>query len=77
MNKKQLDQLLDAHKMKYYETSAATGNNIESMFFSLIDDIVIMQQARRKKISNEDDLNPPLTTDNIKSHRITERGNDT
>lgn len=47
------------------------------MFFSLIDDIVIMQQARRKKISQEDDLNPPLTTDNIKSHRVTERGNDT
>lgn len=47
------------------------------MFFSLIDDIVMMQQARRKKISQEDDLNPPLTTDNIKSHRVTERGNDT
>jgi hypothetical protein len=39
--------------MKYYEASALTGNNIESMFFSLIDDITLLHQARRKK--NPDD----------------------
>ena len=55
--------------MKYYETSALSGNNVENMFFAVIDDITVMQQARRKKLSEQDelDLNPPLTTDNLKS----------
>lgn len=52
-DKKQLAQLLDKYKMKYYEASALNGNNIESMFFSLIDDITLLHQARRKK--NPDD----------------------
>ena len=48
------------------------------MFFALIDDIVIMQQSRRKKIVEDDiDLNPPLTTDNLKSERLTTKANDT
>lgn len=48
------------------------------MFFSIIDDINIMQQSKRKKISQEDDidLNPPLTTDNLKSERISNRPNE-
>lgn len=50
--------------MKYYETSALSGANIDSMFFGLIDDITAMQQARRKKIVHDDDvdLQPPPTT---------------
>lgn len=52
-DKKQLAQLLEKYKMKYYEASALTGSNIESMFFSLIDDITLLHQARRKK--NPDD----------------------
>ena len=64
--------------MKYYETSALSGNNVENMFFSIIDDITLMQQARRKKVNEDDiDLNPPLTTDNLKSERMTARGNET
>ena len=47
------------------------------MFFSLIDDIVVMQQSRRKKVVEEDvDLHPPLTTDNLKSERMTNKMND-
>jgi hypothetical protein len=55
--------------MKYYETSALNANNIENMFFAMIDEINSLQQTRRKRALNEDDadLNPPLTTDNIKS----------
>jgi hypothetical protein len=65
--------------MKYYETSALSGNNVENMFFAVIDDITVMQQARRKKLSEQDelDLNPPLTTDNLKSERHTTHANDT
>ena len=49
------------------------------MFFAVIDDITVMQQARRKKLNEQDDLdlNPPLTTDNLKSERLTTRANDT
>jgi hypothetical protein len=58
--------------MKYYETSALNANNIENMFFAMIDEINSLQQTRRKRALNEDDadLNPPLTTDNIKSDRL-------
>lgn len=60
--------------MKFYETSALNGNNIESMFFSLIDDINLLQQVRRKKANEDDfDFNAPLTTDNLKSERVTAR----
>jgi hypothetical protein len=60
--------------MKYYEGSALTGHNIENMFFSLIDDITLLHQARRKKNVEEDsDFHAPLTTDNLKSERITAR----
>lgn len=66
--------LLEKYKMKFYETSAMNGNNIESMFFSLIDDINLLQQVRRKKANEDDfDFNAPLTTDNLKSERITAR----
>jgi hypothetical protein len=38
------------------------------MFFSIIDQINTLQQARRKKIvQEEDDVMPPLTTENLKS----------
>lgn len=51
-----------------------TGNNIENMFFSLIDDITLLHQVRRKKNAEEDsDFHAPLTTDNLKSERITAR----
>lgn len=65
--------------MKYYETSAFNGNNIENMFFAMIDEINILQQARRKKTVAEDDpdANPPLTTENLKSERMTTKANDT
>ncbi len=54
--------------MKFYETSALLGQNIENMFFSLIDDINVLQQTRRKKAAEDDfDFNAPLTTDNLKS----------
>ena len=48
-----------------------SGFNIESMFFNIIDDIVVLQQIKRKKLMNvdDDDLMPPLTTDNLKSER--------
>lgn len=63
-----LAQILERHKMKYYETSACTGNNVENMFFAMIDEINILQQAKRKRTESEDaDLNPPLTTENLKS----------
>ena len=53
--------------MKCYETSALTGNGVENMFFGLIDDIVTMQNRRKKIVEPEIDLQPPLTTDVIKS----------
>lgn len=54
--------------MKYYETSACSGSNIENMFFAMIDEIALQQQARRKTNHEEDpDLNPPLTTENLAS----------
>lgn len=63
--------------MKYYETSALNGSNIENMFFGLIDDIVLMQQSKRKKLEEDDlDLNPPLTTDVLKSNRLNGNPND-
>jgi hypothetical protein len=40
------------------------------MFFSIIDQINILQQTKRKKIvQEEDDIMPPLTTDNLHSER--------
>ena len=48
-DRKTLSALLEKYKMKYYEASALTANNIENMFFSLIDDITLLHQARRKK----------------------------
>ena len=36
--------------MKYYEASALNGNNVEAMFYGLIDDIVVMQQSKKKKL---------------------------
>jgi hypothetical protein len=66
--------MLEKCKMKFYEGSALTGSNIENMFFSLIDDITLLQQVRRKKAAEEDsDFHAPLTTDNLKSERITAR----
>jgi hypothetical protein len=54
--------------MKYYEVSALNGNNVEIMFFAMIDEITILQQVRRKKALNDDeDINPPLTTENLRS----------
>jgi len=37
--------------MKFYETSAQSGSNVEEMFFSIIDQINILQQAKKKKIA--------------------------
>ena len=42
---------MDKYKMKLYETSALNGNNVEEMFFSIIDQINILQQAKKKKIA--------------------------
>jgi hypothetical protein len=65
---------LEKYKIKFYETSALSGNNVENMFFSLIDDINVLQQQRKKKAKEDDlDFNAPLTTDNLKSERITAR----
>ena len=49
------------------------------MFFALIDEITVLQQARRKKALNEDndDLNPPLTTDNLNSQIRPQISNET
>jgi hypothetical protein len=47
------------------------------MFFALIDEITLLQQARRKRVpQEEEDLNPPLTTDNLISARRTEKDTD-
>jgi GTPase SAR1 family protein len=78
VDQKALTSLLEKHKMKYFETSARSGNNVENMFLGLIDEINALQAARRKKQPEDDlDLNPPLTTDNLKSDRLTTRANDT
>ena len=46
------------------------GSNIETMFLSLIDQINALQQSKRKKIMEDDDgINPPLTTEQLKSER--------
>lgn len=40
------------------------------MFLSLIDQINALQQSKRKKIMEDDDgINPPLTTEQLKSER--------
>jgi hypothetical protein len=48
------------------------------MFLTLIDDINALQQSKRKKLISEDDfdLNPPLTTDNLKSDRLSTNVNE-
>jgi len=47
------------------------------MFFAIIDDITFMQQPKRKKITEGDevDLNPPLTTESLKSERPNNKDN--
>jgi hypothetical protein len=64
---------LEKYKCKFHLASALNGSNIESMFFSIIDQINILQQTKRKKILQEDetDFMPPLTTENLKSERMT------
>lgn len=49
------------------------------MFFTLIDQINILQQIKRKKALNDeiDDINPPLTTDNLNSQRRPQIQNET
>lgn len=60
VDQKALTALLEKHKMKYFETSARSGNNVENMFLGLIDEINALQAARRKKQPEDDlDLNPP------------------
>ena len=54
--------------MKYYQTSALTGDNIEKMFTTIIEDIIELQATKRKKIL-EEDLDAPLTVDNLHSAR--------
>ena len=40
------------------------------MFFAIIDEITLLQQNKRKRLESEDnDLNPPLTIENLKSQR--------
>ncbi len=59
---------MDKYKMKFYESSALMGTNVEEMFFSIIDQINTLQQAKKKKIvQEEDDIMPPLTTENLVS----------
>ena len=49
------------------------------MFFGLIDDIVVMQQSRRKRVTEEDeaDMHPALTSEALKSERVSTKANDT
>ena len=54
--------------MKYFEASALTGENVDKMFSSIIEDIIEMQKTRKKKIL-EEDLEAPMTFDNLKSAR--------
>jgi hypothetical protein len=48
----QLGQMLEKHKMRYFETSACSGSNIENMFFAMIDEINVLQQTKRKRIDS-------------------------
>ena len=44
----------------------------------MIDEINLLQQAKRKRNEADDhELNPPLTTENLKSERATNKANDT
>lgn len=64
----EIKRLTMKNGMKYFQTSAKTGNSIEQMFYSIIDDIADMQQARKKKIQ-EEEVEGPLTYEPLKSGR--------
>ena len=34
--------------MKYFQTSALTGDNVEKMFFTIIEDVIELQQTKKK-----------------------------
>lgn len=50
---------MEKHKLPYHSISAKTGDNIETLFFSVVDMINENQMQRMKKlkqkISNDDD----------------------
>ena len=54
--------------MKYFQSSALTGDNVEKMFFTIIEDIIELQQIKRKKVL-EEDLAGPQTVENLVSAR--------
>lgn len=78
-DKKLLSQYVEKYKIKYYEVSALTGNNVDSMFYAIIDQINSLQHSKRSKIMVEDnfDLIPPNTTEALQSDRGNENHNDT
>jgi hypothetical protein len=57
--------------MKFFLTSAMNGENIDKMFYCIIEAIVEQQQTRRKKVL-EEELDAPMTFDNLKSARNNE-----
>ena len=44
--------------MKYFLTSALTGDNVDKMFYKIIEDIIELQQSKKKKILEEDLIGP-------------------
>ena len=36
--------------MRYFQTSALTGDNVDKMFYQIIEDIIELQQSKKKKI---------------------------
>ena len=60
--------MAENNKMKYFDTSALTGDNIDKMFYTVVEDIIELQQSKKKKIV-EDYLDAPVTYDNLRHNQ--------
>ena len=69
---------MQKYKLTYHPISAKTGDNIENLFFNVVDMINENQKIRQKKFKlNEDDQtnNGPMTDKPLKAGQITESAN--
>lgn len=54
-DKKKLEGIMEKHKLPFHSISAKTGDNIESLFFSVVDMINENQLKRQKQVMNVDE----------------------